>query len=185
MPHRFEASNKELLRDERRREVQPAEGIIERARVHRDDVCVDLGAGVGYISVPVALKCQAVVAVDSQREMLDALWGSLSEFSRSKVYPVLASADRLPFSSPAFDHAFVVNMFHEVPDRNRFAAEIERTVYPGGKVTVVDFQKKPTSFGPPVSERMTAQEILAYFPSLSLEREYSFDEFYQLECVRL
>ena len=44
-PHRFEASNEHMLRDQRRREVQPAEGIIERAKVRRDEVCLDLGPG--------------------------------------------------------------------------------------------------------------------------------------------
>jgi len=185
MPHRFEAHNKEMLRDNRRMEVQPAGGIVARANVRRDEVCVDIGAGVGYISAPLSFLCQAVVAVDSQLEMLQALRSSLSEYSRSNVYPVLASADVLPFSASSFDHAFLVNLFHEVLNKDRLVAEIERVVRAGGKVTVVDFQKKPTSFGPPVEERMTAEEILAYFPSVSLEKEHSFDEFYQLELVRL
>jgi hypothetical protein len=50
MTHQFEAGNKEMLRGLRRREVQPAEEIVERASPDPEEMCADLGAGTGYIS---------------------------------------------------------------------------------------------------------------------------------------
>ena len=185
MPHRFEAGAKAMLNDENRKRVQPAEEILDRAKVMRDEVCVDIGAGNGYVTVPLALRCKAVVAVDSQDEMLKALCSSLSEYTKSVVFPVVAEADRLPFSSRSFDHAFLVNVFHEVGDKELLASEIERVLSVGGKLTLVDFHKKPTSFGPPVSERLSAVEAQGYFSSLKLQRKFSLDEFYQLELTRM
>ena len=184
-PRQFDAKDKAHLKNENRMKVQPAEGILERAEARRDEVCVDLGCGIGYLSAPLALRCQAVVAVDSQNEMLTTLWSSLSEFARSNVYPVQAQVDRLPFFAPSFDHVFLVNVLHEVEDRDRLAEEVERVLRPGGRMTVVDFHKKPTSFGPPVEERLTAEEAEACFSSMRLEKKHSLDEFYQLEMVHL
>ncbi|MGD1060337.1 MAG: class I SAM-dependent methyltransferase [Methanomassiliicoccales archaeon] len=185
MPHRFDACCKAQLKDETRKRVQPAEEILDRAKVTRDEVCLDIGAGIGYLTIPLALRCKAAVALDSQKEMLRTLCSGLSEYTRSIVFPVMAEADSLPFASQSFDHVFVVNVFHEVRDRDRLAEEVERVLCVGGKLTLVDFHKKPTSFGPPVSERLSAVEAQGYFSSLKLQRKFCLDEFYQLELTRM
>jgi ubiquinone/menaquinone biosynthesis C-methylase UbiE len=185
MPHRFEASAKAALKDETRKRVQPAEEILDRAKVTREEVCLDIGAGVGYLTIPLALRCKAAVALDSQDEMLMTLTEALSEYTRSIVFPVIAEADRLPFTSQSFDRVFLVNVFHEVEDRELLAEEVERVLSVGGRLSLVDFHKKPTSFGPPVSERLSAVEAQGYFSSLKLQRKYSLDEFYQLELTRM
>jgi len=185
MPHRFEAGMKSALIDETRRRVHPAEEILDRAKVTRDEVCLDIGAGVGYLTVPLALRCKAAVALDSQDEMLRTLTGSLSEYTSSIVHPVIGEAGRLPFASRIFDHVFLVNVFHEVEDREMLAEEVERVLSVGGRLTLVDFHKRTTSFGPPISERLTAVEAQSYFSSLKLQRKFCLDEFYQLELTRM
>jgi ubiquinone/menaquinone biosynthesis C-methylase UbiE len=173
------------LKDENRRKVQPAEEILDRAKVTREEVCLDVGAGIGYLTLPLALRCKAAVALDSQPEMLQALTGALSEYTRSIVHPIVAEADRLPFASQSFDHAFLVNVFHEVEDKERLTEEVERVLAVGGRLTLVDFHKKQTSFGPPVSERLSAVEAQGFFSSLKLQRKFCLDEFYQLELTRM
>jgi ubiquinone/menaquinone biosynthesis C-methylase UbiE len=184
-PHRFDAGNKEQLKNERRRMLQPAEGILERAAPTLDEVCADVGCGTGYLSIPFSLKCRVVLAVDAQREMLDELMRSAGEFERSKLVPVQAEASRLPFTGGSLDRVIMVNMLHEVEDREAFATEVERVLRPGGRCTLVDFQKRETSFGPPVHERIQVEEVPAYFPSMRVARLWSFDEFYQYELLRL
>jgi len=185
LPHRFEASMRSALTNPNRKKVQPAEEILDRAKVTRDEVCLDIGAGIGYLTLPLALRCKAAVALDSQAEMLQSLTGGLSEYTRSIVYPIVGEADRLPFASQSFDHVFIINVFHEVEDKERLADEIERVLAVGGRLTLVDFHKKQTSFGPPVSERLSAVEAQGYFSSLKLQRKYCLDEFYQLELTRM
>ena len=184
-PHRFEAEHKAHLKDENRRKVQPAKEILERAAPTIDEVCADLGCGNGYLSLPFAVRCQAVVAIDAQREMLMDLMSSAGEFERMKLVPVQAEASSLPLSGASVDRVLMVNMLHEVEDKEALAAEVERVLRPGGKCTVVDFQKKETSFGPPVHERIQIDEVPAFFPSMRVANLWSFDEFYHYELLRL
>lgn len=184
-PHRFEAVNRANLRNERRKRIQPAEGILERAAPGQDEVCADLGCGTGYLSIPFAVRCRVVLAVDAQRAMLDDLLSMAGEFERLKLVPVLAEATRLPFTGASLDRVLVANMLHEVEDREAFAQEIERVLRPGGRCTVVDFQRRATSFGPPMEERIEEAQVPSYFPSMRVAAKWSFEEFYHYELVRL
>ena len=182
---RLEAHHRADLKGERRREVQPAEGILERAAPTLDEVCADLGCGTGYLAIPFAIRCRVVLAVDAQRAMLEDLMASAGVFESLKLMPVLAEATDLPFSGASLDRVVAVNLLHEVDDRERFSAEVERVLRPGGKCTLVDFQRRETSFGPPLEERIEEAEVPSYFPSMRVASRWSFDEFYQFELVRL
>jgi hypothetical protein len=70
-------------------------------------------------------------------------------------------------------------------DREKLASEVERALRGGGKLSLVDFQKRPTGFGPPIEERIEESDIPGFFPSMKVERKWSFDSFYQFELVRL
>jgi ubiquinone/menaquinone biosynthesis C-methylase UbiE len=108
-----------------------------------------------------------------------------SEFTRVKIVPVQSELPDLPFTGACLDRVLLVNVFHEVEDREKMALEVERTLRGGGKLSLVDFQKKPTGFGPPVEERIKESDIPGFFVSMNVERKWSFDSFYQFELVRL
>ena len=183
--HRFEAEHKKQLKNDHRRKAQPAHGILDRAAPTLDEVCADVGCGNGYLSLPFAIRCRVLLAVDAQRGMLDDLMSSAGEFERLKIVPVQAEATKLPFAGASLDRVLLVNMFHEVEDREAFAQELERVLRSGGKCTLVDFQRRETSFGPPLHERIEEAEIPTYFPSMRVSRLWSFEEFYHYELLRL
>jgi len=182
--HRFEAENKHHLKNEERKRVQPAAGIVERASPTLDEVCADLGCGNGYISIPFSIRCRVLLAVDAQREMIDDLLRSAGEFERLKIIPVVADMSHLPFSGASLDRVLLINAFHEVEDRFALAAEVERVLRPGGKVTLVDFQKRPSSFGPPVEERIKEADLPKHFTTMVVDRKWSFEDFYHFELLR-
>ncbi|HEY3420011.1 MAG TPA: class I SAM-dependent methyltransferase [Methanomassiliicoccales archaeon] len=184
MAHQFKAGNKEMLKGLPRREVQPAEEIVERASPRTGEVCADLGAGTGYISIPLSREVKAVVALDSQREMLDTLGASLAPGQGENIWPLLGELPELPFADGSLDRIFVVNVLHEFEDRDRFVKEIRRALKEGGRVSLVDFQKRPTSFGPPVEERIDIGDVEAIFAGFISLESWSFDEFYQFELAR-
>jgi ubiquinone/menaquinone biosynthesis C-methylase UbiE len=184
MPHQFEAGNKEMLKGLHRQEVQPAEGIVERASPGPEDVCADLGAGTGYVSIPLSHLVRAVVALDSQREMLDSLKESVQPGQSDNIWPVIGRLPELPLADGSMDRIFVVNVLHEFEDRARLVDEIKRALKEGGRVSLVDFQKRQTSFGPPVGERIDIDEIESIFSGFTSLESWSFDEFYQFELMK-
>jgi len=184
IPHRFEAVNKKNLKNEERMRVQPATGIIERASPTLDEVCAELGCGNGYVSIPFSIRCRVLLAVDAQREMIEDLLRSAGEFERLKIIPVVADMSNLPFSGASLDRVLLINAFHEVEDRHALAAEVERVLRPGGRITLVDFQKKRTSRGPPFEERIDEADIPKHFTTMVVDRKWSFEDFYHIELLR-
>jgi ubiquinone/menaquinone biosynthesis C-methylase UbiE len=183
MSTQFPAAKRSELASEHRRVVQPAEAIIERMSPSSGEVVADLGAGTGYITLPLAPMVSEVYALDAQAEMLKTLEKNLGS-TGSKVHLVEGKLPVLPFDDGLFDRMIMVNIVHEVEDKKLLAAEVHRCLRPGGRVSVVDFQKMETSFGPPVGERLSMEEMLALFSSYALIHQWSFPEFYQLELAR-
>jgi ubiquinone/menaquinone biosynthesis C-methylase UbiE len=172
------------LNDENRRRVQPAEGIVERMAPAPTEIAADLGCGTGYVTIPLARRVSKVLGLDAQQEMLDALMDNVPADLRDKVVPVLGEMPRLPFVDRSIDRAVLVNVAHEVEDKPLLVKELKRCLREGGRVSIVDFPKEETSFGPPLHERMSEEEMLAAFPGFKKLRSWSFPEFYQLELAR-
>ena len=181
MVHRFDPKNKDMLVDEERQRIQPAGEIVRRAKPSRDEICADIGCGIGYVTIPLCRVVGQVVAMDSQEEMLATLISRADEEERERISPVLSELPLLPIRSKSLDRVVVVNVLHEVEDKVTLMSEIIRILRSDGRVTVVDFQKVPTSFGPPVSERIEESEIPALFEGFRVVSRWSYPEFYQYE----
>lgn len=179
-PHRFPAEGRRLLTDEHRRQVQPAEEILKRMAPAPNEICIDLGSGPGYLTLPLSSKVRCVIALDAQKEMLDALLTHAKE-SGGRIVPVIGEMPWIPARSSSVDRAILINVAHEVEDKAELAREIKRVLKKGGRLSIVDFPKKETSFGPPVSERLSEEEMTILFSNLHLIKRWSFPEFYQLE----
>jgi ubiquinone/menaquinone biosynthesis C-methylase UbiE len=184
MAHQFEAGNKEMLKGQHRREVQPDEDIVGRASPQQGEICADLGAGTGYIAIPLSLEVHAVIALDSQKEMLDSLKASVEPSHIGNIWPVIGQLPELPFADGSMDRIFIVNVLHEFEDRTRLVTEIRRVLREGGRVSMVDFHKKQTSFGPPVKERIGIDDVEGIFSGFTSVESWSFDEFYQFELMK-
>ena len=173
-----------MLKGQHRREVQPAKDIVERASPHHGEICADLGAGTGYISIPLSLEVRTVIALDSQREMLDSLKASVDPTDRCNIWPVIGELPELPFADSSMDRIFIVNVLHEFENKARLVHEIKRVLKAGGRVSLVDFHKKQTSFGPPVNERISVDDVEGIFSGFTSMESWSFDEFYQFELMK-
>lgn len=179
--HRFPAEERKRLSDEERRNRQPAEGIVDRMSPSLKEVAVDLGCGPGYITIPLARRVAKVYGVDVQQAMLDALMDNVPDELDGRVVPVLGELPRIPLEDGSIDRAVAVNVVHEIEDLAAFEAEVRRCLRPGGRLSIVDFPKRETSFGPPVSERLSEEEMLSAFPYFRKVKAWRYPEFYQLE----
>jgi ubiquinone/menaquinone biosynthesis C-methylase UbiE len=179
--HRFPAEERKRLNGEERRRIQPAEEIVDRMAPSADEVTADLGCGPGYVAIPLARRVAKVFGVDAQQAMLDALMENVPRELKGKVVPVLGELPDLPLEDRSIDRAVAVNVVHEIGDLDTFESELRRCLRPGGRLSIVDFPKRETSFGPPVSERLSEDEMLSRFPYFRKVKAWGFPEFYQLE----
>lgn len=182
MAHRFPGREKDRLRDERRRAVQPAEEMIARMSPRSDEVCVDLGSGPGYVSILLSRLTARVIALDIQRGMLEALMDEARGLDN--IDPVVADAGHIPLADWSVDRFVLINVLHELDDVERTIGDMSRMLRPGGRISLVDFPRRPTSMGPPVEERIDMDEALEMFSRFRVIGRWELSEYYQLEMER-
>jgi 2-polyprenyl-3-methyl-5-hydroxy-6-metoxy-1,4-benzoquinol methylase len=102
---------------------------------------IDVGAGMGYFSIPMAKLVGPtghVTAIDVQTEMLSALAKKAQRRGVSeRITTHLASPGSLDHHSKA-DFILAFWMVHEVPDQRRFLTEIYNLLKPDGLFLLVE-----------------------------------------------
>lgn len=102
---------------------------------------VDIGAGMGYFSIPLAKlvgDSGHVTAIDIQPKMLSALERRAKKNGVSeRITPHLAKQNSLDFDRKA-DFILAFWMAHEVPDQKRFFGEIYNLLNPDGLFLIVE-----------------------------------------------
>ncbi len=179
--HRFPADHSKRLSDDSRRKVQPAEDIVRRMSPRPSEVVADLGCGTGYITIPLAPHVTKVYAIDAQQAMLDRLAERVPEGYGGKVVTVLAELPPLPLADLSIDRAVMVNVVHEIDDLPLLHSELQRCLRAGGRLSIVDFPRRDTSFGPPLEERLSEEQVMEAFSSFQRINGWSLQDYYQLE----
>jgi len=171
----------ELDGEERRSSIPPEE-IIERMDLNPKHTFLDLGAGIGYFSFPISAKVSSVIAIDSQSEMVAALMRRMRLRCRGNIVPMLGDVLSLPLADESVDSAMMAFVYHEVTLPTVLLSECSRVLRPKGKLTIVEFQKCETDFGPPVKDRKPPEHVerraKKHFKPLS---HFSEEVYYQME----
>jgi len=160
--HRFPAERRHLLKDEERQRWLPPEPILRAVGITPGAVAVDIGAGTGFWTLPLSQlvgPAGMVYAVDVEPIMLEELGTLVHEKQLSNVQVVSSTEHEIPLSNAVADVAIAGFVVHEPSDHAAFVHEIVRLLRPGGRLLVVDWQKKPTEKGPPLEHRLAQREV--------------------------
>jgi ubiquinone/menaquinone biosynthesis C-methylase UbiE len=66
---------------------------------------------------------------------------------------------RIPLPDASVDHVLAAFVYHEVESQETLLAEIARVLRRGGKLTVIDFQKRLEADGPPIWVRKSPAHV--------------------------
>lgn len=123
-----------------RRLVQNPARILQDV-VRPGDVCLDLGCGFGYFTIPMARlvgPSGIVTAADLQPEMLAGVRRRAERsglLSQIRLHKVDSSGLRL---ERTYDFALAFWMVHEVPDQESVLQQIRVALKPGGQLMLVE-----------------------------------------------
>lgn len=137
----------------------PPQEVIGALAIQAGTTVVDLGAGTGYFTLPLALAVGAagrVIAVDAQEEMLELLRRKISSSAATNIELVRAEADRIALPDSTCDLIFLANVWHEIPDRAAALAEAKRILRARGRIAILDWRPDvEPEHGPPLEYRLT------------------------------
>ncbi|HBG45822.1 MAG TPA: methyltransferase [Deltaproteobacteria bacterium] len=161
--HKFNPEHLErLLSDERYREIDP-ERVLREAGLKPGDIFADIGSGPGFFTIPAARiigPSAMAFAIDTQAEMLIDLRDRRNP--PDNVVLMKSEEYELPLADSEADFALMAYVLHETGDKTRLLLEIKRVMKPGGRLLVIDWEKKSEEKGPPVEERITGREARSF-----------------------
>jgi ubiquinone/menaquinone biosynthesis C-methylase UbiE len=143
-------------------EWQKPDEVLRALGVAAGQTVCDIGAGPGYFALRAAKMVGAkgqVYAIDVEPRILDVLRDRIAAAGVKNVTPVLAlPAD--PLIPAACDLILTVDVYHHFPDGTAYLARLGRALRPGGRIAVIDFEKRETPVGPPVDHRVAREVVV-------------------------
>jgi ubiquinone/menaquinone biosynthesis C-methylase UbiE len=147
---------------------------------------LDIGAGIGYFSIPISKEIRSVIALDFEPKMFEVLSGRMKSLRVSNIHLLRGDMLSLPLADGSVDHVFAAFVYHEVASTRKLIHECRRVLGTHGRLTILDFQKKETGVGPPVSERKTPAQVLrAVSGKFKLISRTDEDVYYILNLAKL
>lgn len=177
MPHKFNPEFADRLDSEERKLIQPPERIFEIIDFNGKGVIVDVGAGTGYFSIPLAIKFpdSIIYCLDIQDEMINILTEKVKGLNLKNIRIVKSEENRLPLEKEIANVVIMAHVFHELENPIKMFNEIKRILKKDGKFIVIDWKPIPTDFGPPLEERKDVSEILKVLDQTGFKEPKQFD----------
>lgn len=175
MAHKMDFANRDRLRDAWRQEHLDPAALWRRAGLVPGAVAVDVGAGIGYFSVPAADlvgPTGKVYAADILPEMLADLRAGLPATHSAQLETVTSTEYSVPLPDRIADVVLLSFVAHEVDDPDRLIQECSRLLKEGGHLLVLDWDPavEPPP-GPPTEHRLPADALVAAIAGASLAVE--------------
>jgi SAM-dependent methyltransferase len=159
--HRFQNAEQwaRYFDDPARDQWQMPHQVIQHLELAPDSKVADLGAGTGYFAVRLAHMTKGkVYAVDVEPDMVKYLGERAAREKLANLQAVQASpADaRLP---EKVDRVLLVDVYHHIPDRERYFGKLKSSLAPQAQVAIIDFRME-APVGPPPSSRVAEAEVV-------------------------
>ncbi|MCW2117182.1 MULTISPECIES: class I SAM-dependent methyltransferase [Bradyrhizobium] len=102
---------------------------------------IDLGAGTGQISIPLAHSIADVLSVDPNDEMIEEGRRRAKEKGLANIRFVVSRSEDLPEPAPLFHIATIASSFHWM-ERDRVLSKLCRMLEPDGCVAIIDRERR-------------------------------------------
>lgn len=130
----------------------------------------DLGAGTGYFLPHLAEAVGPegrVLALDVEANMVAHMERRIGEAGMTNVEARQVAPDDPGLAPESVDRILIVDTWHHIDDRERYAARLAAALRPGGRVVVVDFTPE-SPHGPPPPMRIAAPRVVAELTAAGL-----------------
>lgn len=105
---------------------------------------VDLCAGDGWFTLPIARIARHVTAIDIDAKLLEAARTRLSNSNLRNCDTIVGDAyDLAGLVATPVDFVFLANAFHGAPDKPRLAKAVRSILKVGGRFAIVNWQARP------------------------------------------
>jgi ubiquinone/menaquinone biosynthesis C-methylase UbiE len=150
-------------------ELNPQQTLVKLGFKEGMQLC-DIGAGTGIFSFEAAkLTSEKIYALDISSDMLAIIAQRCTERGINHIVPLQVASGTFPVPSASCNLALLVTVFHEVENKEEMLKEIARLLKPTGQLAIIEFHKRQTPMGPPVSGRLGEEDVMTICTSVGFK----------------
>ena len=123
---------------------------------------VDLGAGSGYFSFPMAKRVGPkgkVLAVDIQKEMLTIIRSRMKEQKVTNIEPIMGTIQDPKLPAGKVDLILMVDVYHEFSHPFEMTEAMVRSLRPGGLLVFVEYRLEDPAVPIKLVHKMTQKQV--------------------------
>ena len=173
MAHKFDPKHAHKLDAESfRKEIDPS-AVLKNLGLTPKDIFIDIGCGTGYYLKAAASKIarpDALYGLDTSGKMLRFLKKHTDAEILARVKLLKSREYSFPLPDALGSFVLLSTVLHEVDDKVLLLAEVRRVLKPGGRIGVIEFEKKETPHGPPLHHRISAEETAEWLSAAGFSR---------------
>lgn len=174
--HRFENPEQwaKVFDDPARDAWQQPDAVVAALALTPGMVVADVGAGTGYFTVRLsrAVPQGQVIATDIEPTMVTYLAERAQKEQLANVRALQSGADDPKLEAASVDRILIVDVWHHIENRTRYASGLAAALRPGGQVAIVDFTLE-ANHGPPKEMRLLPEAIIAELRTAGLDAQVS------------
>jgi ubiquinone/menaquinone biosynthesis C-methylase UbiE len=159
-----------------------AETVVAGTGLKAGDIFLDVGSADGYYSLEASRVVGGrgrVYAIDNYEASISALKEQIEREGLGNIEAATADATkRIPLDAGTVDVCLLANVLHGFVangEVERVLREAARVVRVGGTLAVVEFKKVSGPPGPPLSIRMSPEEVESMVAPYGFEKVRSFE----------
>jgi ubiquinone/menaquinone biosynthesis C-methylase UbiE len=151
------------LRDPKRLDDVNPELVWHTTEPPSDGVIVDIGAGVGFLTLPFARRfpLAQLYACDILPGMLALLQESATAQSLSNIECLQMEETIIPLPDHYVDLVMMLQVHHELTEPQTLLTDCHRVLKPGGTLAIVDWKDEDNGKSPPAGRRVPETTIRA------------------------
>jgi 2-polyprenyl-3-methyl-5-hydroxy-6-metoxy-1,4-benzoquinol methylase len=141
---------------------QRPDAVVAALGLTGKETVVDLGAGSGYFTFPIAraLPQGNVIAIDVEPEMIRHVHHKAMTEGIPNVHATFGKTDD-PSVPAGADLVFMCDVLHHVADRPAWIGKLATEMKPGARLVVVEFKEGDLPEGPPKAAKISRAEIVS------------------------
>jgi ubiquinone/menaquinone biosynthesis C-methylase UbiE len=116
------------------------DALLDLAKPQTDDEAVDLGAGTGFVTIPLAERVKSVIAIDLVVDMLEVARQEAERRGLNNVTTVTEDLSRVELPPASVDLVVSSYALHHLTDEDKIGL-VERArswLRPGGRIVIAD-----------------------------------------------
>lgn len=158
-----------VLDDPQRDSWQKPHEVMMALAIKSGEVVADVGAGTGYFARRFARHTDRVYAIDIAPKLLE-----IAKKHEPKLEIVVAAEDDPKLAAGSIDTIFLCNVLHHIGNRAAYLPKLKKALKPGGRIVVLEFHKRETKVGPPVTERIAQADLVREFAAAGFRQSHEW-----------